>query len=107
LNKSLSDWEGENGYPPDLSRHSTAEHPAMTWRTAGELRDAWAKGFRLIQPEVIGAAKGAEANLIVALRVGLAGRPRMPYGGPYIADGEVDEIVAWIDAGCLDDPAIA
>lgn len=26
--------------------------------------------------------------------------PRMPAGGPFMSDGQIGEIAAWIDAGC-------
>lgn len=103
LDKALTDWETDNGAPPDLSGHDIAGHPPMRWTTAAELRAAWGKNVQLIQPGVVGNGHGAEANLIVDLKTGLNGKPRMPIGGPYVADAEIQEIVDWIDAGCPDD----
>ena len=105
LDKALDDWKTANGAPPDLSRHNNVGHPPMTWTSAAELRAAWGKNVPLIQPEVIGNGRGAEANLIIDLKKGLNGKPRMPIGGPFLADAEIQEIIDWIDAGCLDDPA--
>ena len=105
LNKALDDWADANGGAPDLSRHNIVGHPTMTWNSAAELRAAWGKNVPLIQPEVVGNGRGAEANLVIDLRQGLNGKPRMPDGGPYLAEAEIQVIVDWIDAGCLDDPA--
>jgi hypothetical protein len=106
LDKSLADWAADNGAQPDLSRHASTGHPQMVWYTAGDLRAAWGKGMPLIQPDVVGKKRGNEANLVLALRTGVAGKPRMPLGGPYLTDPEIQEIVDWIDAGCLDDPIV-
>jgi len=101
LDKSLQDWSAANGgLEPDLSRHNVSGKPAFGWSTAAELKAAWGKGVPLIQPEVIGNGRGGEANLVVDLRTGFNGRPRMPRGGPYLSIAEIDEIVAWIDVGC-------
>jgi hypothetical protein len=75
--------------------------------------DAWLAGWspltaeghgrRLIAPEVVGNGKGAEAVLVIDLRTGVAGpATRMPHGGPYIPDAQIQEIEDWIDAGCPD-----
>lgn len=105
LDKALADWAADNGTAPDLSHHNSVGHPPMTWSTAAELRGAWGKNVQLIQPEIVGNGRGGEANLVVDLKTGLNGKPRMPIGGPYVADAEIQEIVDWIDAGCPDDPA--
>lgn len=105
LDKALSDWETANGGPPDLSGHNNAGQPPMTWTNAAELRAAWGKNVQLIQPEVVGNGRGADANIIIDLKKGLNGKPRMPIGGPYLTDAEIQEIVDWIDAGCADDQA--
>lgn len=59
----------------------------------------------MIQPEVVGNGLGAKANLVIDLKKGLNGKPRMPDGDPYLADAEIQDIVDWIDASCLEDPA--
>lgn len=107
LNKALLDWEEVKGRPPELSRHNVAGRPPFSWDTAAELRAAWGKGVQLIQPEVIGTGQGARANLVIDLTTGLGGRPRMPKDGPYLTETEIQEIIAWIDEGCPDDPALA
>jgi len=105
LDKVLADWTTSNGSSPDLSRHNSVGHPPMSWNTAAELRAAWGKNVQLIQPEVVGNGQGNAANLVIDLRSGLPGRPRMPFGGPFASDADIQEIVNWIDAGCPDDPA--
>jgi hypothetical protein len=104
LDKALADWETENGTPPDMSVHNGGGHPPIGWSTAAELRAAWGKNVQLIQPEVVGNRRGAEANLVIDLKTGLNGRPRMPIGGPFVASPDIQEIIDWIDGGCLDDP---
>jgi subtilisin family serine protease len=104
LDKVLADWQANNQVIPDLSRHRTSGKPPFSWKTAAELRAAWGKGVQLIQLDVIGNGNGARANLVVDLKSGLGGRPRMPLGGPYLTDAEIQEIVAWIDNGCPDEP---
>ncbi|MBY2967490.1 hypothetical protein E0H64_13960 [Rhizobium leguminosarum bv. viciae] len=84
LDKSLADWAVDNGAQPNLTRHASTGHPPMVWSTAADLRAAWGKGMPLIQPEVVGKKRGSEANLVLALRTGVAGKPRMPLGGPYL-----------------------
>lgn len=105
LDKALAEWAKVNGGAPDLSRHNSTGHPAMSWASAAELRAAWGKNVALIQPEIVGNRRGSEANLVIDLKTGLNGKPRMPDGGPYLTDAEIQEIVDWIDAGCPDDPA--
>ena len=51
-------------------------------------------------PDIVGRSES-----VIDLKTGLNGKPRMPDGGPYLTDAEVQEIVDWIDAGCPDDPA--
>lgn len=102
LDGALTAWAAANGGPPDLSGHNTGAAP-MVWRTKAELLAAWGHGKQLIQPEVIGNGLGATANLVIDLRTGFGTPPRrMPDGGPYIADADIDTIVAWIDANCPD-----
>jgi hypothetical protein len=97
LDNGLATWATQNG-APDLSAHGNS----FSWNTKAELLVAVGHGQRLIQPEVIGNGKGAQANLVVDLRTGVNKMPRMPLGGPFIQDSEIQEIQDWIDAGCPD-----
>jgi len=101
LNQAIVAWPkapGRTG-PPNLSGHGST----FSWSTKAALLEAVGHGRRLIQPEVIGNGKGNQANLIIDLRTGFAGpRSRMPEGGPYIPDPQIQEIEDWINAGCPD-----
>jgi len=97
LENSLTAWEAANGGPPDLSGHGDT----FKWSTKDELLAAVGKGKRLIQPELIGTPNADKANLLIDLRVGFGGR-RMPDGGPFIPDAEIQEIEDWIRGGCVD-----
>jgi hypothetical protein len=101
LDDAIKAWTDANG-APDLSGHNTGSAP-MVWATKAELLAAWGHGRRLIQPEVIGNGKGATANLVIDLKTGFGNPPRrMPNGGPYLNDADINTIIAWIDAGCPD-----
>jgi len=104
LNKALADFAESSGAPADMSGHQVSGKPPFGWDTADQLRKAWGKGVQLIQPEVVGKnpKMGQKANLVVDLKTGLNGRPRMPMGGPYLTDAEIQQIIDWIDAGCPD-----
>lgn len=104
--KLLKNWSGTTELM--LGRMSTAQltcrGTATLFHGQPKLRFWQAVGHnkRLIQPEVIGNGKGNQANLIVDLRVGFPGAGRMPLGGPFIPDSEIQEIEDWINAGCPD-----
>lgn len=97
LNGGLKAWAVANGYDPDLSGHGAQ----FSWGTKADLLAAVGKHRRLIQPELIGTADAKDANLIIDLRVGFGGN-RMPQGGPYFPDDQIDEIEQWIAEGCPD-----
>src|ERR1700739_3908313 len=88
LDQGLSAWQQANR-PPDVSRHG----PTFKWDTKADLLAASGHGRRLIEPELIGK-NGDQANLIIDLRTGIQSPAlRMPRGGPFIPDEEVQEIV--------------
>ena len=41
----------------------------------------------------------SETALVVSLRRGLGSIPKMPMGGPFLKEEEIQEIEQWIDAG--------
>jgi hypothetical protein len=95
-----------------LDVHNTQ---AFGWSTRDELLASVGRGKRLIQPDIIGKPKlGATANLVIDLTKGLPGFPKMPLGGLdsknnlYLAPDspEIATIIAWIEAGCHDDPLV-
>jgi hypothetical protein len=96
LDQAIEEWRTAHG-DPDLSGHG----PNFSWETKAKLLAATGHNKRLIQPDVIGNNKGNEANLVIDLRTGFNGM-RMPLTGPFLDDASIDEIVAWIDAGCPD-----
>jgi hypothetical protein len=97
LDQGIATWEQQNG-PAVLSGHGTT----FKWDTKANLLAAFGHGKQLIQPELIGK-DGASANLVVDLRTGINSPTlRMPKGGPFIPDAQVQEIVDWISQGCPD-----
>lgn len=65
------------------------------WDTPQELADDEAMGMKFIEPGV----PGSETALVVSLRRGLGSIPKMPMGGPFLKEDEIQEIERWIDAG--------
>ncbi|MFL6374450.1 MAG: hypothetical protein ACJ73D_07285 [Pyrinomonadaceae bacterium] len=97
LDDGLTAWEVANGQA-DLTSHGAS----FSWATKPVLLAAEGHGKRLIQPEVIGNGKASAANLVIDLRKGFPATGRMPLGGPFIADADVQRIEDWINAGCPD-----
>jgi hypothetical protein len=101
LDQGIATWEHRAGNhaPANLSVHGST----FSWATKAALLAAEGHGRRLIAPEVIGNGKGAQAVLVIDLRTGVAGpATRMPHGGPYLPDSQIQEIEDWINAGCPD-----
>ncbi len=97
LDQGIATWQQQNG-DADLSGHGAS----FKWDTKANLLAAIGHGKRLIQPEVIGK-DGASAHLVIDLRTGIDSPAlRMPKGGPFIPDDQVQEIVDWINQGCPD-----
>jgi hypothetical protein len=97
LDQAMVTWQNANG-AADLSGHG----PTFAWATKAALLAAVGHGKQLIQPEVRGNSMGNQANLIIDLRTGFPATGRMPQGGPFIADAEIQEIEDWINANCPD-----
>ncbi len=76
--------------------------PSFGWSSRTELLAASAFTRRLIPPEEIGNNNGNQTNLAVASRSGVATFTRMPSADPFLSEEEIQEIAAWIDAGCPD-----
>src|SRR5258708_36376676 len=97
LDQGLAAWETQNGQA-DLSDHGAP----CKWDTKADLLAAVGHGKRLIQAGLSGTG-GAQTNLVVDLRTGISSPAlRMPRGGPFIPDPQVQEIVDWINQGCPD-----
>lgn len=97
LNGAITAWQNRTGHAPVLAKHDIG----FGWATRDQLVASTAFGLPLISPDVIKNRLGAQSNLVVALRTGVAPYPRMPRGGPYLSDPEIDEIVQWINNGAL------
>ena len=65
------------------------------WDTPQELAEDEAIGLQFIEPGV----PASETALIVSLRRGFGTIPKMPMGGPFLKEEEIQEIERWIDAG--------
>ena len=65
------------------------------WDTPQELAEDEAMGLKFIEPGV----PASETALIVSLRRGFGSIPKMPMGGPFLKEEEIQEIEQWIDAG--------
>ncbi|MDE2688771.1 MAG: hypothetical protein OXI16_14935 [Chloroflexota bacterium] len=65
------------------------------WDTPQELAEDEAMGMKFIESGV----PGSETALVVSLRRGLGSIPKMPMGGPFLKEEEIQEIERWIDAG--------
>ncbi len=79
-------------------RRSREPYPGIHeyyWDSPEDLAKCAPLGRRLIEPGV----PGRQTQLVLALTRGVASTGRMPLGGPFLSAEEVDEIVAWIDAG--------
>ena len=73
---------------------------AFYWETAQDLAESVLSGIRAIEPDV--SARETQLVRSLARSVGTSGR--MPLRGPFVPSDEIDEIVAWIDAGMPEGP---
>ena len=88
LDALVARWEADRGRPPDLiNRH---QNGLFGWADRDQLRDAIARGLRLLQPDLVGNGRAEETNLIRILRARLNQFPRMPHNGPYMSDDDID-----------------
>ena len=102
LDKSLEGWRLRVGTPAQVGLHSDD----FGWATKAQLLAATAFGLRLIDPSIIGNGSGDKSNLVLALKTGVPRKigfwPRMPRGGPFLSDAEIQAVQDWIDAGVPD-----
>ena len=70
------------------------------WDTPQQLAEAVLSGHRAIEPGV----PARDTHLVRSLARGVGGFGKMPLNGPFLSRSEVDEIVAWIDAGMPEGP---
>ena len=81
-------WRSRHGEPA-LGIHD------YHWDSPQALANNKPYGRQLIEP----GKPGRETNLILFLRGGQGTIPRMPRGGPYLTDDDINDIEAWIDSG--------
>lgn len=89
LDGVMERWKQRWGREPYPGIH------AYHWESAQELKDSVLSGRRAIEPGV----PGRETQLVRSLTRGVGTVGKMPLRGPFLSNSEVDEIVAWIDAG--------
>lgn len=70
------------------------------WETPQQLKESVLSGLPAIQPGV----PGRETNLVKSLALAIGTSGRMPLRGPFLPRAEVEEIIAWIDAGMPEGP---
>jgi hypothetical protein len=99
LDTAVANWQQQHGRPPILAKHDIS----FGWGSRDQLVNSLAFGLPLIAQDKIDNKDGDNANIIIALRTGVPGFPRMPIGGPFLGDPEIQEIVDWINGGALAD----
>src|SRR5262245_31612520 len=90
LDGVIADWRAAhaNQVPRLRQKHG----PSFSWDTKADLAAASAviagETYRLIDPALVAQRRGAETNLIKALRDpdGVDSNGQMPNGGPYLTD---------------------
>ena len=65
------------------------------WDSPRHLANDSAMGMKFIELGL----PGEETALIISLRQGLGSIPKMPMGGPFVREDEIQEIVDWIEDG--------
>jgi hypothetical protein len=94
LDGIMERWKARWGREPYPGIHEYA------WETPQQLAVAVLSGYRAIEPGV----PGRETYLVRSLARGVGGFGKMPLQGPFLPASEIDEIVAWIDAGMPEGP---
>jgi hypothetical protein len=95
LDDIMERWKARWGREPYPGIHE------YTWDTPQQLAVTILSGYRAIEPGV----PGRETQLVKSLIRGVGGFGKMPLQGPFLSSSEIDEIVAWIDAGMPEGPA--
>ena len=89
LDEIMERWErreGRRGLPGIHDYH---------WKSPQHLANDSSMGQKFIEPGV----PAEETALIIRLPRGFGGIPRMPMGGPFLKEEEIQEIVTWIESG--------
>ena len=96
LDGIMARWEARWGREPYPGIHEYA------WETPQQLAAAVLSGYRAIEPGV----PARETHLVRSLARGVGGFGKMPLHGPFLPNAELEEIVAWIDAGMPAGPPV-
>jgi hypothetical protein len=96
LDDIMARWKARWGREPYPGIHEYA------WDTPPQLAAAVLSGYRAIEPGV----PGRETHLVRSLARGVGGFGKMPLHGPFLSNAEIEEIVAWIDAGMPAGPPV-
>jgi hypothetical protein len=94
LDGIMERWKERWGREPYPGIHEYA------WETPQQLASAVLSGHRAIEPGIA----GRDTALVRSLVRGVGGFGKMPLQGPFLSTTEIDEIVAWIDAGMPEGP---
>ena len=89
LDGIMERWKARWGREPYPGIHEYA------WETPQQLAAAVMSGYRAIEPGV----PARETHLVRSLARGVGTFGKMPLHGPFLPTAEIEEIVAWIDAG--------
>lgn len=89
LDGIMERWQARWGREPYPGIHEYA------WDTPQQLAAAVLSGYRAIEPGV----PARETYLVRSLARGVGAFGKMPLHGPFLSSAELEEIVAWIDAG--------
>ena len=89
LDGIMGRWKQRWGREPYPGIHEYA------WETPQQLAEAVLSGYRAIEPGV----PARETHLVRSLARAIGTFGKMPLHGPFVTRAEIDEIVAWIEAG--------
>jgi hypothetical protein len=89
LDGVMERWKARWGREPYPGIHE------YVWDTPQQLAAAVLSGYRAIEPGV----PARETHLVRSLTRGVGAFGKMPLHGPFLSSAEIEEIVAWIDAG--------
>ena len=89
LAEIMNRWEKRTG------RRGLPGIHGFYWDTPQELAGDSSMSMTFIEEGV----PASETALIISLRRGLGTIPKMPMGGPFVKEDEVQEIESWIDNG--------
>ena len=89
LDGIMERWQARWGREPYPGIHEYA------WDTPQQLAAAVLSGYRAIEPGV----PARETYLVRSLARGVGAFGKMPLHGPFLSSAELEEVVAWIDAG--------